>query len=63
MPKVSVTENLLRVTVNKRAAYLVAAALLVEEGHEVVGAPMKTFCFSEQPGPGRPWPYTPAPIG
>ena len=31
----------------------VAAALLVEEGHEVVGATMKTFCYREQPGPSR----------
>ncbi len=28
----------------------VAAALLVEEGHEVVGVTMKTFCYSEEPG-------------
>jgi len=27
----------------------VAAALLVEEGHEVVGVTMKTFCYSETP--------------
>jgi tRNA-specific 2-thiouridylase len=31
----------------------VAAALLVEEGHEVVGVTMKTFCYSETPGHGR----------
>ncbi len=31
----------------------VAAALLVEEGHEVVGVTMKTFCYSEAPGHGR----------
>ncbi len=28
----------------------VAAALLVEEGHEVIGVTMKTFCYSEEPG-------------
>jgi tRNA-specific 2-thiouridylase len=28
----------------------VAAALLVEEGHDVVGVTMKTFCYSETPG-------------
>jgi tRNA-specific 2-thiouridylase len=31
----------------------VAAALLAEEGHEVVGATMRTFCYSEAPGQGR----------
>jgi tRNA-specific 2-thiouridylase len=30
-----------------------AAALLVEEGHQVIGATMKTFCYSERPGPTR----------
>ena len=28
----------------------VAAALLVEQGHDVVGVTMKTFCYSEAPG-------------
>jgi tRNA-specific 2-thiouridylase len=31
----------------------VAAALLVEAGHEVVGVTMKTFCYSETPSHGR----------
>jgi len=31
----------------------VAAALLVEEGHEVVGVTMKTFCYSDSPDHGR----------
>jgi tRNA-specific 2-thiouridylase len=31
----------------------VAAALLVAEGHEVVGATMKTFCYQDAPGPSR----------
>ena len=31
----------------------VAAALLVEAGHEVVGVTMKTFCYSEVPTHGR----------
>jgi len=31
----------------------VAAALLVEEGWEVVGATMKTFCYSENEGPTK----------
>jgi len=31
----------------------VAAAMLVEQGHEVVGATMKTFCYSETPGHGK----------
>jgi tRNA-specific 2-thiouridylase len=31
----------------------VAAALLAEEGHEVVGVTMKTFCYSEVPGHGK----------
>ena len=31
----------------------VAAALLVEAGHEVIGATMKTFCYSETPGAGK----------
>lgn len=31
----------------------VAAALLVEKGHEVVGVTMKTFCYSENDGPSR----------
>jgi len=31
----------------------VAAALLVEEGHEVVGVTMKTFCYSETPAGGK----------
>ncbi|MGE0159331.1 MAG: tRNA 2-thiouridine(34) synthase MnmA [Gemmatimonadales bacterium] len=31
----------------------VAAALLVAEGHEVVGVTMKTFCYSETPGHGK----------
>lgn len=31
----------------------VAAALLVEEGHEVVGVTMKTFCYSDVPGHGK----------
>jgi len=31
----------------------VAAALLVEEGYEVVGATMKTFCYSEVEGPTK----------
>ena len=30
-----------------------AAALLVEEGHDVVGVTMKTFCYEETPGPTR----------
>jgi tRNA-specific 2-thiouridylase len=30
-----------------------AAALLVERGHQVVGATMKTFCYSEVPSHGR----------
>ena len=32
----------------------VAAALLVEQGHEVVGATMKLFCYGEGPVPDRP---------
>ena len=31
----------------------VAAALLVEQGHRVIGATMKTFCYSETPSHGR----------
>ena len=31
----------------------VAAALLVEAGHEVVGVTMKTFCYSETPSHGK----------
>lgn len=31
----------------------VAAALLVEQGYRVIGATMKTFCYSEMPGPSR----------
>ncbi len=31
----------------------VAAALLVEAGHEVVGVTMKTFCYQETPGASR----------
>ncbi|MCG6956744.1 MAG: tRNA 2-thiouridine(34) synthase MnmA [Gemmatimonadetes bacterium] len=31
----------------------VAAALLVEAGHEVVGVTMKTFCYGEVPGHGK----------
>jgi tRNA-uridine 2-sulfurtransferase len=31
----------------------VAAALLVEQGHRVVGATMKTFCYSEVEGPSQ----------
>lgn len=31
----------------------VAAALLVEQGHDVVGVTMKTFCYSETPGQGK----------
>jgi tRNA-specific 2-thiouridylase len=31
----------------------VAAALLVEAGHEVVGVTMKTFCYQETPGSSR----------
>jgi len=31
----------------------VAAALLVEAGHRVIGVTMKTFCYSETPSPGR----------
>ncbi len=31
----------------------VAAAILVEEGHEVVGVTMKTFCYSDVPGHGK----------
>lgn len=31
----------------------VAAALLVEAGHEVVGATMKTFCYQETAGPSK----------
>jgi tRNA-specific 2-thiouridylase len=31
----------------------VAAALLVEEGHDVVGVTMKTFCYTETPGHGK----------
>jgi tRNA-uridine 2-sulfurtransferase len=31
----------------------VAAALLVEQGHRVVGATMKTFCYSETEGPSQ----------
>jgi tRNA-specific 2-thiouridylase len=30
-----------------------AAALLVEQGHRVIGATMKTFCYSENAGPTR----------
>lgn len=30
-----------------------AAALLVEQGHRVIGATMKTFCYSETSGPSR----------
>jgi len=32
----------------------VAAALLVEQGHEVVGATMKLFCYGDGPLPDRP---------
>ena len=31
----------------------VAAALLAAQGHELVGATMKTFCYQEDPGPSR----------
>ena len=31
----------------------VAAALLVEQGHRVVGVTMKTFCYSEIEGPSK----------
>ena len=31
----------------------VAAALLVEQGHRVIGVTMKTFCYSEQEGPSQ----------
>ena len=31
----------------------VAAALLVEQGHEVVGVTMKTFCYSDTQGHGK----------
>ena len=31
----------------------VAAALLAEEGHEVIGVTMKTFCYSETPAHGK----------
>lgn len=31
----------------------VAAALLVEQGHTVIGATMKTFCYSENDGPSQ----------
>lgn len=31
----------------------VAAALLVEQGHQVIGATMKTFCYSEVEGPSQ----------
>ena len=31
----------------------VAAALLVEQGHQVIGATMKTFCYAETPAHGR----------
>jgi tRNA-uridine 2-sulfurtransferase len=31
----------------------VAAALLVEQGHRVVGVTMKTFCYSENEGPSQ----------
>ena len=31
----------------------VAAALLVEQGHHVIGVTMKTFCYSENAGPTR----------
>jgi len=31
----------------------VAAAILVEQGHEVVGVTMKTFCYGETPGHGK----------
>ena len=31
----------------------VAAALLVEQGHRVIGVTMKTFCYSERGGPTR----------
>jgi tRNA-uridine 2-sulfurtransferase len=31
----------------------VAAALLVEAGHEVIGVTMKTFCYDENQGPSR----------
>lgn len=30
-----------------------AAALLVEQGHQVIGVTMKTFCYSENAGPTR----------
>ena len=30
-----------------------AAALLVEEGHDVVGVTMKTFCYSDTPAHGK----------
>ena len=32
----------------------VAAALLVEQGHDVVGATMKLFCYGDTPVPDRP---------
>ena len=31
----------------------VAAALLVEQGHRVIGVTMKTFCYSETEGPSQ----------
>lgn len=30
-----------------------AAALLVEQGHRVLGVTMKTFCYADSPGPSR----------
>ena len=30
-----------------------AAALLVEQGHRVIGVTMKTFCYGENAGPTR----------
>ena len=32
----------------------VAAALLVDQGHDVVGATMKLFCYGDGPVPDRP---------
>ena len=32
----------------------VAAALLVEQGYDVIGATMKLFCYGDEPVPTRP---------